>query len=429
MPPPDPADAAPLLGRAKIKIAGKALLAVLDQGAYAGGNFLLAVLLARSVTPASYGVFAFAYSFFWLASTVHCAFVTEPMLVYGASKWGAQWPAYFRELARWHWRLCAGELALFAVAGAALAAAGKTELALAFASLGLATPFILDVWLLRRACFVESRPRLAAEGSALYLGVVAAVTLSVPKLSGQFAVSWVFLGLAAGNALLGLWLRMRMALGPANGTVTGAEVVAQHWKFGRWAIGGSLLSWVPTNFFYVLLPASVSLESAGALRALMNLIQPAVQGNGALALYLVPWLARRRGAAGFGRIVAATVTLQVGAAVIYWLLLAGFAGPIMTALYRGRYDAWNGLLWVLGLIPVATGAIAAIGTVARAVDRPEVLTFGYLAAAVATVTLGNWLMARYGLWGAATGMVAAMSSVAVVGFVMMPRLIRRATTP
>lgn len=415
--------------RGNVKTAGKALLAVLDQGAYAAGNFLLAVLLARGVSPASYGVFAFAYSFFWLASTVHCAFVTEPMLVYGASTWSAKWPAYFRALSRWHWRLCAGELALFAVAGGALWLAGKHELALAFASLGVATPFILDVWLLRRACFVESRPTLAAEGSALYLGVVAAVTLSLPKLSGAFAVSAVFLGLGAGNALLGAWLRMRMALPATDGTVTGAEVVAQHWKFGRWAVGGSLLSWVPTNFFYVLLPASVSLESAGALRALMNLIQPAVQGNGAVAMYLVPLLARRRGTTGFGRVVTATVMLQVGAAIVYWLLLAGFAGPIMAALYHGRYDAWSGLLWVLGLIPVATAAIGAAGTVARALDRPDVLTFGYLAAAIATVTLGNWLMARHGLWGAATGMVAAMSCVAVVGFAMVPRLIRGARGP
>lgn len=429
MQPVGPVKTAGTARRSGATMAGSAVVAVLDQAAYAGGNFLLAVILARNVAPAAYGVFAFTYSFFWLACTVHCAFVTDPMLVYGASTWKENWPAYFRVLSGLHWRLCAVEFGALAAAGAGLLLAGKTELGLAFCGLGLATPFILDVWLLRRACFVESKPAIAAEGSGLYLGVVILVATLLPKLGATFAVPAVFAGLAAGNALLGLWVRRRLAVPDTAPVVTRADVLRQHWSFGRWAIGGSMLSWVPTNFFYVMLPGAAGLEATGALRALMNLVQPPIQANGALGIYLVPYLARRRRDAAFRRRAWVTLGLQVGSALLYWLLLAAFAHPILTTLYRGRYDQQAHLLWYLGLIPVATAAITAVGSVARAVDRPDVLFYGYLAATIMTVTLGRWMSDRYGLWGASVGMLVAMSSVAVVGLVLFSRLTSRMVGP
>lgn len=60
--------------------ARKGFWAVLDQGLFAGSNFLVSVLLARWLEPASYGAFSVAYSVFLLLDSL-CVDVCRPRFV------------------------------------------------------------------------------------------------------------------------------------------------------------------------------------------------------------------------------------------------------------------------------------------------------------------------------------------------------------
>src|ERR1035437_4795337 len=79
--------------------------AILDQGLFAGSNFLLNVLLARWIAPADYGAFALAYSVFLLLGVFHSALPTGPMLVFGPGKYRERFPEYIGILLRGHFAL------------------------------------------------------------------------------------------------------------------------------------------------------------------------------------------------------------------------------------------------------------------------------------------------------------------------------------
>jgi len=63
----------------------KAFLAVLDQGLISGSNFLLAILLARWLSPEQYGAYALSFAIFVLFSFIQQGLFLEPMSVFGPS--------------------------------------------------------------------------------------------------------------------------------------------------------------------------------------------------------------------------------------------------------------------------------------------------------------------------------------------------------
>src|SRR5690606_25728151 len=81
---------------------GKGFWAVMDQGLFAFSNFLVNILLARWLAPESYGAFSIAFSLFLVLGTFHTALLTEPMLVFGASKYRYSFAEYLRVLLRGH---------------------------------------------------------------------------------------------------------------------------------------------------------------------------------------------------------------------------------------------------------------------------------------------------------------------------------------
>src|SRR5580700_1145252 len=60
--------------------------AIGDQGFFALGNFAVSTILARQMSQTAFGQFSAAFAAFILLSTMYCAFVVDPMLVYGVSK-------------------------------------------------------------------------------------------------------------------------------------------------------------------------------------------------------------------------------------------------------------------------------------------------------------------------------------------------------
>ena len=60
-------------------------LAILDQGIFAGSNFVISILLARWLSAEQYGMYAVAFAVFLFLLNFHQALILEPMLVFGSS--------------------------------------------------------------------------------------------------------------------------------------------------------------------------------------------------------------------------------------------------------------------------------------------------------------------------------------------------------
>ena len=381
---------------------------VLDQALFAGGNFVLNVLLARWLAPEAYGAFTVAFVVFLLVGTVHGGLFVEPLLVFGPGRFEGRLRPYLRVLLGAHAAFAGGAGALLALAGGAAWALGSPALGGMLGVLALAQGFILALWLLRRACYVVSRPAWAAGAGALYLVLLVAGALGLRAagaLSGATALALMALGSAV--AAVALAVRLGVPLRPARGRV-GGEARAAHVGYGRWAAWTGVLEWAALAVPYLALPVFVGLEASGALRALYNLAMPALQGFGALATLALPLFVRARAEGRLRPTATAVGAGMLGLSVVYAALVLVGGRAAVAWLYDGQYAVGLPSLALLAALPVANVAANVLATLLRSDERPEAVFRARAWATGVAATVGTGLTAAFGVPGALGSDVAAL---------------------
>jgi O-antigen/teichoic acid export membrane protein len=389
---------------------GKGFSAVMDQGLFALSNFLLNVMLARWLAPRDYGAFTVAFTAFLFFGTFHSALLIEPMLVFGSVKYAGRYSEYLAVLLSGHWALVTAGSLMLLVAGLAVGMSGPSALPLALEGFALAGPFILLMWLMRRACYVRLEPHLAALGGVLYLLLIVAGLYTLNQHG--------WLSMASALALMGFaglatsaWLTARLRIGfpslPTNGLLR--ETWRAHWEYGRWAAAALVLTWVPGDIYYILLPMWKGLDASATLRALINLTMPIRNTNIALALVILPSLVRTQGTAEFGRLTRLATLALVGLSVAYWVPVLLFHRSLLAWLYGGRYETHPEVLALLGVFLVLSSGVDILGAALRAVERPDQVFKANVLATIVALTVGLWCMVQWGVLGAAAAL--ALSSV------------------
>lgn len=423
-----------------VQWADRGAWAIADQGLFASSNFVLNLLLARWLAPAEYGAFALAFAVFLLLSGLHFAFISDPMLVFGASRYHAAPERYLRELLRGHWLFCGAQSLLLAAAGGVLVLARAPLVGRAFLALAAASPFVLLCWLLRRACYVRLRTSWAALAGGLYAALMVpglyllyragalsvASALAVTGMASLAASAW--LAARLGVRLDGLTARDGATRSAAAGDVEAgeahvrrADVRRAHWEYGRWAAGSSALLWTTWGVSTIVVPAWGGLAAAGTLKALANTVLPISHAQASVAAVLVPALVAARRAGNFQHVLRrAAATFALGC-VLYWLALGALHRPLVHALYGGRYDAASHLLWLFGAIPLVGGMGDVLGSAVRALERPDLLFRAQVGAAAVALTAGVWCVARWGVAGAAL----AEAGSTVLAVALLARYLRR----
>jgi O-antigen/teichoic acid export membrane protein len=345
--------------------------ALTDQALVAAFGLIPSLLVARWADEGSFGLFATAFSVFLFALVIHTALVTEPMMVFAPGRFRAAFGPYLRTLAGLNLLLSAGLGGILLAAAGLLAWAGS-PLGRPLAYLGVAVPLVLLPYFVRRAAYASFHVPLAAAASAL---AAAASVAALVALRGAIRsdVGVAFLALAAAGATTALVFPAVLRSGGAEGreAVARREVVRQHWRYGRWALGASAVRWVPTNVLYVYLPVAAGFQAAAALRALMNLVAPATRALAAMATVLLPYFVRARDGGGLTQLVGRVLALVVATVPLYWLALGVFGEPLVRFLYDGKYADVAGQLWVLGAVPLLMGTGSVFQAALRAEERPR----------------------------------------------------------
>jgi O-antigen/teichoic acid export membrane protein len=331
----------------------RGFLAVLDQALFSGANFLVNILLARSLPPEEYGAFAVALSVFYLLAGFHTAVLSEPMMIFGAGKYREQFRKYFGMVLWIHWQLSALIALGLGVAAWAFFRLGSPSMAQALLGLAVASPFLLLIWLTRRACYVQLRPAWAVAGGGINLVAILGGLFFLGQSGLLTSLSGlVLLGVAAGLTSLFLVLQLkRLAMGPI-GNLKASQVVSDHWRYGRWNLLNTSMFWASgqvivliASFFYGL-HASATMAASWNLYAPLNLF---IQGISLLILpsladsrergHLVSWKQMTFGfAVGFG-----------GLALAYVAFLALFGQDVMKSVY-GSNNVYSNYIDILILI-------------------------------------------------------------------------------
>jgi len=402
--------------------------AIADQALMSGSNFVLSILLARWLPAEQYGAYALAFSIFFFVSAVHQALVLEPMSVLGTAEFSSRLREYGGAML-WFQAAFSILLALaFAAAAGFTHAIGLASFSAALVGLAIGAPGILLFWLARMTCYVNFAPATAACGSAIYsVSLFSGAALLL--YTGRLSVVSVFMlmGAAACVTSVVVFAKFRPAFG--RGRALLGEAAGSHWRYGRWALGSSLVIWVPGNIFYSIVSAVLGLGSAGAFRALMNLAYPVTHSANALSLLVQPRLSSTaaqsggkstiRGVAAIGGIYAA--------GALFWLGVVAFGGGrVWHLLYRDHFENASTLaVWILvGVVFQVAAYAPAVGL--RALQAPALVFAAYSIAAVACLAVGIPATERWGL----TGAVVSWSGALVLSFIATLVLwLRRARGP
>lgn len=375
---------------------------MLDYALFALAGMIANVLLARSLPAESYGAYAVSFAVYLVVFVVHSALFAEPMLVLAAQRFREQTGAYLRLLLRAHGLF---SLVLLALAGlCAVVDVGDARVRHALWYMALAAPFMNLVQLLRRVCYGLWSTRSAALGAAAYL-VLLTATLAALQAAG-------LLGLGSGYAALGgisllvsagFWWRLRRGTDGATAP-SFAEVVQAHLSFARYGVGTALLGWVPQNVWYLVLPLVLrgpeQLGPSGHLRALVNLVQPMLQVNGALGTLLVPTFARQPNESPWR-----FTGLMTALSALYAPVLVGLGPWANQLLYRGAYPSDTATWCTLGALPACFAFYTSLRSYCVARERPKLPLWATMFAAVASLTLGVGLCAWQPLQGSALAML------------------------
>lgn len=351
-------------------------MAVIDQGIYSGGSFVVNVLLARWMSPAEYGAYAVAFTVFLFLSGFHSAFILEPMSVIGPARYAGQLGDYLTSQVRLHWAMTLPlGLLLLGAGGIWHLAGGDPMLAQALAGAGLSLPLMLLIWLTRRLSYIIRRPDLAMAGSLVF-ALLSIGGIVILHTQDWISLLWVFLisGLAS---LVGAAFTLRIArtyLTKSEGVLPLKVLVVEQWKYGKFPAGASLLALGAGQIQTFLAAGMISLEAAGALKALQNFMLPMAQTVTAIASLGLPALAFEYGRGDLRALrnkgMFITITLT-GLAAFYELGLMVFAKPLESLLYAGMYARYIPLIPLIGLIPLLTAIGAGFGIILRSINRPE----------------------------------------------------------
>ena len=220
-----------------------------------------------------------------------------------------------------------------------------------------------------------------------------------------------FCVIAFAGLVAGLWMVKRLGLNwlgsskPVHGEESPIKV---HWNYARWALAGNLLTWVPLNFFFVVLSVSVNLNASATLRAVANIVLPALQTNAALSTLLLPYLSKRQSTqSGIKPVVKLSLIVFITGNGLYGLGIA-LAGPFaIHALYGGKYDMATRVVWLFALVPVFDGITSVFSSALRSMQRSDTIFWTYLTAAVCVLTAGVAAASIWGITGAAAAIVAS----------------------
>ena len=402
-------------------------LSILDQGLTSGAGFVLNLFLARWLTGEDYGAFAVAFATLLFVSGYHNVVVLEPMTVLGPARYSDSMSAYLFAQFKIN-AVVVGCLSglMLAAAGAMAAFGAHHNLITTTAASGLALPFLLLFWLVRRMCYVVQRPSIAVWASAGYFVLV------VASLFGLRATGWLdaprsFL-LMAGCSIAAVILPLReLGLFETAGIdiCPWREVAAQNWNYGRWLMASAVLYPISSQTQTYVLAAVISLSAAGILRAMQIPALLMTQVVTATGLLVLPRMAYEFGVGRADKLRRKALFSSLGLtgmALIYALVVGLFAKPLEHILFGGKFMEYAWLIPVLALVPVFTGLSMGFSLALRAYQKPQFdLLANAIAAPIGLITALAFIK-QWGIGGAAFSLVAGAASTGAVLFLCFIRL-------
>jgi len=252
----------------KFKSSGVVLL---DQAVVSGGNFLLGIILARTLGLEQYGVYALLWMYLLFGLSISQAFVIKPMLSLGPKKGKTKQQVYLKNIHTIQWMVAM----FFAIV---------TFLCLCMAPLFSIKPFSTNLFFILPILMMLY---LLYDFYRKYFFVVNQLQKPLILDSILQGVSLISIFIAAYNDYLSLELTLFILLASYGLCCTIAFIMVytmsfnkrqlksyaiEHFIYAKWLIGTSLLQWLSGNLFIIAGGAVLGTVAVGAVRMVQNVI-------------------------------------------------------------------------------------------------------------------------------------------------------------
>jgi O-antigen/teichoic acid export membrane protein len=398
---------------------------LLDQAVLSGSTLAITIVLARTLSPRDFGLFALGQIVLFMAGTLQATLVGQPHNVLGASLRRNDYRDLTRSLAVAQAALV-GALAgaCLLVALAAFAFSASTSLLLVGLALALAGTQCLEF--ARRVLYTEERipTALACDligyGSFIAIAVSAAAAGSIETPAGPLAM----LGACcAGGAALGVWSLRDSLAGRLR-----RPILRRALRLSRWLVAARAGFWLATYLYLYLGAAILGAAAAASVRAAQVLFGPLHVPLLYMEVALLVRLAQARSRGGRRELddQARHVTLVVGPIIGgYCVAVALAAGPLVDLVYGGKYSDAVSIVRLFAVYYLVSFATQIVTAALTAQERSRPIFFANAMGAALAVTLGWLPIVVFDAAGIVVGMVASI----VVVLLATVRAYRREDVP
>ena len=251
------------------KIKNKKSLIFLDQMLVSGSNFVLGIILARSLGVEGYGQFALLWLIVLFFSSLQLAYIISPMLTLGSKKSLSILDKYLSTMVSLQlvfslFLMCA--LYLF------------FEIAIYFderwniddmkLTIMLATLFFLIQDFIRRYFIIKVQYfRLLFIDSIAYIGQIMMIVYFIYTNSLDLANVFLAISLSFGISLVLGYSQIKRV---STKNIYKRLLFLKNWKFSKWLVYSAVLQWGSGNFFILAAGAILGSWSVGVIRVMQN---------------------------------------------------------------------------------------------------------------------------------------------------------------
>ena len=393
-------------------------LSLANQVISSGGNFLLSIYLARTLSLAEFGVYGIGYGLCMLYVGIGNSVILTQMSVNMSSQAIDQREIYAAKMLNAVFVLGGMLLSLTAI-GFMIASfiwPESKQLLVKVCAISLAAALFLCNEFFISYAYVKRKESLALVVNGVTM-LVLFICLFIEYKAGiapsvESALFFYAFGAAAGAATAYHQSPIRVSQG-VHGF---APTVVESWSHGRWALGGVIITWIQSQTYAYIVIFMLGSAGVGLVNAAKLFISPFSFLLSAVQKITIPRLADlRQSNPSRMRLVSVLLTSGLTVLTIIYSLMILSSVNFVTTLVLGRHDANIEILiglWCCVLIfqMVRTGG----GVLLQVQKKFRILTLLNIPSAILTTGLAFFLTASNGTTGAVWSVVIGEIALALL---------------
>jgi O-antigen/teichoic acid export membrane protein len=375
-----------------------------DQTVVSGSNFVVLIVVGRTLAPIDFGYFVLAFTLLQSAGAVQSALITRPHNVLGATRVGEDYRRYTTASALLQIVHAVGWALLLLTIAAVTGLSGSPSSTTFLVAAPVAVAWQVQEFF-RRILYTEGRLHVALLDDALSYGSQAAILIWL-GLEGTLtpARALVVVGATSLLAALAVLPLVRHSLGRD----LNREALSANWRFGRWLGAAEVVYWLASQSYIYVGGLVVGPVVSAALKAAQTLLGPVSVFLAFFVSYLPTSFARAQERGDLPGRMRRAFSQTVPPTAVYALGAIVFAPTLLRHVYGAAYahDATVVRLFALYYLILSVSDVFVAALAARGLTQR--IFIGHALGAAISLAVGWALLLHWHAAGGVAGMILSL---------------------